>query len=75
MSGDLQWLSSRSEMPDKTNCQNDHDQRDILGTERISVVQEDLLLAKMPESNSSALMEVLAWCSDVGRPAVAVKRE
>jgi len=75
MSGDLKWLSSGSEMPDNTHCEFDHDQPDSLGTEGVFQVQEDLLLAKMPESDTSALMEALAWCSDVGRPAVAVKRE
>ncbi len=34
-------------MPDETNCQFDQDQREVVGPEGVSLVHEDILLAKM----------------------------
>jgi len=34
-------------MPDETNCEFDHDQRDTLGPEGVSMVHDAILLAKM----------------------------
>ena len=47
MSGDLKWLSAGSEMPEETNCHFDHDQSSVVGPEGVSLVHEDILLAKM----------------------------
>ncbi len=47
LSGDLKWLSGGSEMPEETNCSFDDDQSSIVGPGGVSLVHEDILLAKM----------------------------
>ena len=47
MSADLKWLPGGSEMPEETNCQFDQDQQECMGPEGVSLVHEDILLAKM----------------------------
>ena len=47
MSAELKWLPGGSQMPEETNCQFEQDQREVVGPEGVSLVHEDILLAKM----------------------------